>query len=144
MDIEPGGLPPKEQGVRLARRRVLRNGIAAGGGLLAAPFIARPAHTAAPEPAAPPAVPPWMRTQGLPMLQHPYGLPSPYEKNVVRRTIPAPTDTAGSVWTPLQDLHGIITPNGLFYIRCHAGVPQIDPEQHRLLVHGHVDRPMLC
>ncbi len=84
-----------------------------------------------------------MQEQGLPYLYHPYGQPSPYEKNVVRRTIPSPTDTAGSVWTPLQDLHGTITPNGLFYVRCHAGVPQIDPEQHRLLVHGLVGRPLL-
>ncbi len=127
---------------RIPRRHLVQRGMAAAGGLLASPLLAGGAG-AAQAPVAPPAVPSWMRTQGLPILDHPYGLPSPYEKNVVRRTIPAPTDTAGSVWTPLQDLHGIITPNGLFYIRCHAGVPQIDPDRHRLLVHGDLRRPMI-
>jgi sulfane dehydrogenase subunit SoxC len=51
--------------------------------------------------------------------------------------------TAASTGTPLQDLHGIITPNGLHYERHHAGVPQIDPDAHRLLIHGLVDRPLL-
>ena len=45
--------------------------------------------------------------------------------------------------TPLQDLHGIITPNGLHFERHHAGVPTIDPTQHRLMVHGLVDRPLI-
>jgi sulfane dehydrogenase subunit SoxC len=43
--------------------------------------------------------------------------------------------------TPLQDLHGIVTPSDLHYERHHAGVPQIDPERYELLVHGMVDRP---
>ena len=47
-----------------------------------------------------------------------------------------------SIKTPLQDLTGIITPNGLHHARCHAGVPAIDPERHRLLVHGLVERPV--
>ena len=45
--------------------------------------------------------------------------------------------------TPLQDLHGIITPNGLHFERHHAGVPAVDPDQHRLIVHGLVDRPLI-
>jgi sulfane dehydrogenase subunit SoxC len=32
----------------------------------------------------------------------------------------------------LPNLHGIITPNGLFFERHHAGVPEIAPDQHRL------------
>ncbi|WP_458127689.1 hypothetical protein [Pseudomonas sp. Z2-11] len=35
---------------------------------------------------------------------------------------------------PLQELDGIITPNGLFYERHHAGVPEINPAEHRLLI----------
>ncbi len=44
--------------------------------------------------------------------------------------------------TPLQDLHGTITPAALHFERHHAGVPLIDPEKHRLVVHGMVSRPM--
>jgi sulfane dehydrogenase subunit SoxC len=45
--------------------------------------------------------------------------------------------------TPLQSLFGIITPSGLHYERHHAGVPAIDPDQHRLMIHGMVDRPLI-
>jgi sulfane dehydrogenase subunit SoxC len=38
--------------------------------------------------------------------------------------------------TPLQDLDGIITRNGLFYERHHGGIPAIDPAQHRLKPRG--------
>ncbi len=88
--------------------------------------------------------PPWMREQGGPAAGAPYGVPSPHEKNVVRRVRGvAKFPTASSSGTPLQDLHGIITPNGLHYERHHAGVPAIDPDAHRLLIHGLVDRPLI-
>ena len=45
--------------------------------------------------------------------------------------------------TPLQDLRGVITPSALHFERHHAGVPDIDPSTHRLLVHGLVDRPLV-
>ena len=45
--------------------------------------------------------------------------------------------------TPLQALHGIITPSALHFERHHNGVPLIDQARHRLLVHGLVDRPMI-
>ena len=44
--------------------------------------------------------------------------------------------------TPLQDLHGIITPSSLHFERHHNGVPAIDPSRHRVLVHGLVARPL--
>jgi sulfane dehydrogenase subunit SoxC len=91
----------------------------------------------------PPHIPQWSREQGAPVIAHPYGQPSPFEKDVVRRAPPRPTTTAAASKTPLQDLHGIITPNGLFYERHHGGVPEIDPAQHRLLVHGMVERPLI-
>jgi sulfane dehydrogenase subunit SoxC len=37
----------------------------------------------------------------------------------------------------------MITPAGLHFERHHSGVPDIDPEQHRLLVHGLVRRPLI-
>ena len=45
--------------------------------------------------------------------------------------------------TPHQDLMGIITPSDLHFERHHAGVPEIDPANYSLLVHGMVDRPMV-
>jgi sulfane dehydrogenase subunit SoxC len=91
------------------------------------------------------AVPPWMRAPGDPVLSHPYGVPSHFEASVVRRGPPAPPafPGAGFSLTPLQDLFGIITPTGLVFERHHAGIPDIDPKEHRLAIHGMVDRPRL-
>jgi sulfane dehydrogenase subunit SoxC len=52
--------------------------------------------------------------------------------------------TAGgtSSLTPLQAGVGIITPSGLHFERHHNGIPTIDPAQHRLIIHGMVDKPM--
>ena len=47
-----------------------------------------------------------------------------------------------SALTPLQSGVGIITPSGLHFERHHNGVPAIDPAQHRLIIHGMVDKPM--
>ncbi len=49
----------------------------------------------------------------------------------------------GSSRTPLQDLHGTLTPADLHFERHHHGIPEIDPSRFRLLVHGMVDRPTL-
>ena len=88
-------------------------------------------------------VPLWTKAQGRPILSPPYGQPSGYEAKVVRVPIPGRTNTtAAASLTPLQNLYGIITPNGLVFERHHGGVPDIPPEQHRLLVHGLVDRPL--
>ena len=54
-----------------------------------------------------------------------------------------PTRVAALSVTPLQDLCGIITPNGLHYERHHAGTPTIDPLEHWLIVHGMVQQPMI-
>jgi sulfane dehydrogenase subunit SoxC len=43
--------------------------------------------------------------------------------------------------SPLQALSGIITPADLHFERHHGGVPAIDPERYRLLLHGMVERP---
>jgi len=47
--------------------------------------------------------------------------------------------------TPLQDSVGIITPSSLFYVATHRGsfIPEIDPQTHRLMIHGMVDRPLI-
>ena len=38
---------------------------------------------------------------------------------------------------------GSITPSGLHFERHHAGIPDIDPFQHRLMVHGMVRAPRM-
>jgi sulfane dehydrogenase subunit SoxC len=85
-----------------------------------------------------------LKAPGDPVGSQLYGAPSPFEKNVVRN-IPKSGDP--TFWTSsrthLQDLDGIITPNGLFYERHHAGVPAIDPAEHRLMIHGLVDNPLI-
>lgn len=120
------------------RRRLLTTAALGGGGLLLARGgWAQPAD-------GQPLIPESMLSQGAPILSPPYGLPSPYEKDVIRRpTDLTPTTTSSWSFTPLQDLHGTITPNGLVFERHHAGVPQIDPDTHRLLIHGLVERPLV-
>ena len=48
------------------------------------------------------------------------------------------------VLAPLQDFVGTVTPSWLHFIGTHRGsiVPDIDPQQHRLMIHGLVDRPL--
>ncbi|MGE0310763.1 MAG: sulfite dehydrogenase [Lautropia sp.] len=121
------------------RRAVLRAGVTLPSAAIGAGLAARPAQAAN----GPPEVPAWMKEQGTGFLNPPYGQPSPHEAGIVR-VLPAgasafPTATR----TPLEHLHGMITPNGLFFERHHAGVPKIDPAQHRLMIHGLVDRPLL-
>jgi sulfane dehydrogenase subunit SoxC len=58
---------------------------------------------------------------------------------------PNPFGLTEHLYTPLQDSIGIITPASLHYTMGHAPfyVPDINPEQHRLMIHGMVDRPLL-
>ncbi len=44
--------------------------------------------------------------------------------------------------TPLQALHGTITPADLHFERHHAGIPVIDRDQHELLIHGMVEKAL--
>jgi sulfane dehydrogenase subunit SoxC len=46
--------------------------------------------------------------------------------------------------TPLQDSVGVITPSSLHYVATTRGafMPDIDPQEHRLMIHGLVDRPL--
>ena len=127
-----------------SRRQFLRSGVVVGGAALAG-GLAQPASAAAANADnLPPNVPEWMKVPGDPMGSQPYGTPSPFEKDVLKNISKGlPQYLSASGRTPLQDLDGIITPNGLFYERHHAGVPAIDPAQHRLMLHGLVDRPMI-
>ena len=125
------------------RRHLLRDGALIGGSVLASGLAGSQLRAATVE-NLPPNVPEWTKTPGAPTGSPPYGLPSLFEKHVVRNISKSlPQYLSASSRTPLQDLDGIITPNGLFYERHHGGVPAIDPARHRLMLHGLVDRPLI-
>ena len=63
------------------------------------------------------------------------GTRSPFEKPVKKAS-----DISSR--TPLQHLYGMLTPSDLHFERNHAGVPLIDPEDHKFLLHGMVEKPM--
>ena len=66
-----------------------------------------------------------------------YGRRSPFE--TARRENYAPEGH-----TPLHEQMGIITPSALHYVVSHGyEPPEIDPNEHRLLIHGLVDRPLI-
>ena len=49
----------------------------------------------------------------------------------------------GASRSPLQHLQGTITPNGLHFERHHAGIPDIDPSRHKLVINGLVRQPLV-
>jgi sulfane dehydrogenase subunit SoxC len=80
------------------------------------------------------------KMQGMPART--YGVRSEHETSV-RWLTPSRYPTSTASWTPLADLDGTITPSALHFERHHGGVPAIDPLEHRLVVHGLVDRPLV-
>lgn len=87
----------------------------------------------------------WNQVLGDGVDANPYGKPSEYEKNVIRRSVPWLTASPESSinFTPLHELDGIITPNGLCFERHHAGIAEVDPTEHRLMINGLVDKPLV-
>ena len=114
----------------LDRRVFLRSGLGLAAGLAVASAV--PANDR----------PSWARAPGAGMSG--YGTPSPFEAHVRRVGISSQPGTTGSgaSRTPLEHLEGVITPNGLVFERHHSGVPAIDPDRHRLVLHGLVRRPL--
>ena len=127
---------------RRNRRGFLRDGAVLAGGLAAG--AVRPASAQTPVSTAAPAAPAKKDIKELIA----YGERSPFE-NAIRVPVgnrPSP-DSFGltfHVLAPLQDSVGIITPSSLFYTATHRGafVPDINPHEHRLMIHGMVDRPL--
>src|SRR5438094_9900837 len=111
-------------------------GLIAAGGLVAG--AAKHAETV-----EPPELPASMKAPGAGLGE--YGSPAKYEGKVTRTLIRSQPGTTGSgaSRTPLEALDGMITPSGLHFERHHNGVPDIDPDQHRLLIHGMVKRPLI-
>jgi sulfane dehydrogenase subunit SoxC len=95
--------------------------------------------------AAPLEVPRHSRVPGRSF--RPYGEPSAFAMPALQRGLGQPygdiAPGAGVAFTPLQALHGTITPASLHFERSHSGVPDIDPAQHQLVIHGLVKRPLV-
>ena len=87
-------------------------------------------------------IPAWSRQPGPGATA--YGTRSPFADNLQRLAAqPNPTyPGGGSSRSPLQHLQGTITPNSLHFERHHAGVPNIDPSQHILVINGLVRQPL--
>lgn len=118
----------------LTRRAFLRGAVALGmGGVLTA--HAADEHLAAAKP--------WQKRAGRPFSA--YGQPSRFEQGVERSIVRLYGPIApgnGASFTPLHRLQGTLTPSGLHFERHHHGVADIDPAQHRLVIHGLVRRPL--
>jgi sulfane dehydrogenase subunit SoxC len=126
---------------RETRRSFLKGSVATGGAIVAGAVGAKAASPdkAITEPQE------WSQLLGDGVDARPYGKPSEFEKDVVRRNVPWLTATPESSvnFTPLHALDGIITPNGLCFERHHAGVAEIDPAKFRLMINGLVDKPLV-
>lgn len=136
------GLNLAAGGGLLDRRGFIRSGISFSlasfaGGIAAAELSASaaslPMHDGRPR---------WMRSAGGTDLA--YGVPAEQEQHILRQLSPGPPQDAGfAIWrTPLANQQGIITPSGLHFAVHHNGIPDIDPQQHQLIIHGLVERPL--
>jgi len=122
------------------RRTFFRRSAVVAGGALTAGGLATATR------GAPLAVPPTEHEMGRPIEATAYGMPSKFEKNVVRRRSDVFVNRQNwSDWsmTPLQYQLGVTTPNGLIFERHHAGTPDIDPATHKLVIHGMVRQPLV-
>jgi sulfane dehydrogenase subunit SoxC len=134
---------------RKSRREILKASAAVAGGLTLGGLTttkARAQHDHPPTPTS---------ANASPMLhgsreQIEYGERSKYVTSVriahSNNGRPSP-DVFGKVFhvaTPLQDSVGAITPSSLHYVATTRGsyLPDIDPAQHTLTLHGLVDRPL--
>ena len=126
------------KGMKPSRRAFLRGAAAAG--------VAVAGTKAAAE--GDPAIlnkQPWNQALGAAVDEAPYGMPSKFEAGVVRQNVPWLTaESISSInFTPIHELDGIITPNGLCFERHHGGAAEIDPAEHRIMINGLVDRELV-
>src|SRR6266704_3415111 len=85
---------------------------------------------------------PW--SLGMGAVTPPLQTPSRFEKHVVR-TLSNPNNELRNshARTPHHLLNGTITPNSMHFSINHSGLPDIDPEKHRLVIHGLVRQPKI-
>ncbi|QUS56722.1 sulfite dehydrogenase [Pseudovibrio brasiliensis] len=122
-----------------------RRNLLKGGALLSGAALTGAALPARADDPAITNLQPWMQELGDGVDAMPYGMPSKFEAHVKRRTVEWLTaDRVSSInFTPLHELDGIITPNGLCFERHHGGVAHVDPAQHRLMINGLVDKELV-
>ena len=120
----------------LDRRAFLRGGAAMAAAMTGYTVI----KSAAAEPLADD---PWSRTPGT--GNTPYQQRSRYEEKAVARLLDNPKGELRTerARTPHQRVNGTLTPNGLHFVIVHAGIPDIDPDRHRLVIHGLVKQPLV-
>lgn len=126
-------------GINSARRGLLKGALAAAVATMSGAKVAAAGDPNIVD------VPEWSRMLGKAVATNPYGLPSRYEANIIRRQSPGltQTDQASVAFTPLQSMFGMITPSGLHFERHHQGWVDIDPARHRLMINGLVERPLV-
>ena len=119
----------------LDRRLFLRGG-AAMAAAMTGYSVVKPAS------AEPLADDPWSLVPGA--VTRPHGQRSRFEEKVARTlNNPAGEPRTQNARTPLHLLNGTITPNGLHFVVAQSGAPDIDPDRHRLLIHGLVKKPVI-
>jgi sulfane dehydrogenase subunit SoxC len=137
-DRNTGGqnLEPAAGNGLIDRRALLGRGIVLAGAMGAG--IGTSSAAAGAEPLADD---PWSLEIGEPTPL--YQVPSKFEAKVVR-TLSNPNHEPRNSHsrTPHHLLEGTTTPNGLHFTINHGGVPAIDPDKHRLVIHGLVKRPL--
>jgi sulfane dehydrogenase subunit SoxC len=128
----------------LNRRRFLGVAGLAGAGAVLPQLAAAAGETPKPDPLIT-EVQDWNRHLGDGVDKRPYGSPSKYEKHIIRRDVSWLTASPESSvnFTPLHELDGIITPSGLCFERHHGGLAEINPADHRLMINGLVDKPLV-
>lgn len=105
------------------RRHFLKNAAITGGAIQALP------------------APPLVRPLGASVRG--YGERASFEKTTRTEWIDEDDNLRFASFTPLGESQGIITPSSLHFERHHAGVPAIDPHEHRLMIHGLVKTPLI-
>jgi sulfane dehydrogenase subunit SoxC len=129
-------LPVARNGL-LDRRALLGRGVAFAGAISTGAVGSL--ATAAAEPLT---EMPWSLEPGA--IVQPYEAPSRFEKHVVRTlNNPEGKPSTQNARTPHHLVNGTITPNGLHFVVSYGGPPDIDPEKHRLVIHGLVKRPLV-
>src|ERR1700736_3731072 len=126
----------------LDRRALLGRGVVFAGAMSTGALSSLTGVAAEPPTDTPLAEAPWSQEPGATI--EPYERPSRLEKNAVR-TLNNPNGQPGAqgARTPHHLMNGAITPNGLHFVVSHGGAPDIDPDKHRLVIHGLVKRPLV-
>lgn len=133
---EPSALDQVAGNGLLNRRMLLGRGMVLAG---AATGVAASAASAGAEPLADAE---WSRHQGTTSKDVD---PRSRFEDKVKRTLSNPNGEPRTqhARTPHHLLNGTVTPNHLHFTIVHTGAPDIDPSQHKLVIHGLVKQPMV-